>query len=564
MKNNSLWIILHRLRWPLIVIVTTYTIAIIGLLLIPGVDEQGNQYYMSIFDAFYFVTYTATTIGFGELPHTFTHAQRIWVSMSIYMLVVGWFYSIGVVVSLLQDKLFLNELAKANFKRHINNIDRPFVIILGYSYMTNEIIKKLQKRGLKAVVIERDQSRADILMLEGFQIHVPVLVADAHQIASLEFAGIKKFNCKALVSLFEDDNLNLRVALTAKSLNKNIKLAIKSTSHHHTDNLKDIGVDIIENPFSIIANHMHMALNAPNLLKIERWIYKIGFLNDSLPKLPRGKYIICGYGRMGRHIFEIFEKDGIESSFIEINESYKNSTSKNEFEHIMYADGDDKESLINAGIMESVAIIAGTNDDTINLSILTTAKKLNKDIITIARENEFEDNSIFVNAKIDHIFMPSRILINKTANALIHPLSDMFINQLKHQDEAWGQSLVNRLITTIDENPKIFELTLNKQYAPEVYNYLKNLNKLLTLEIFHASLRNRTQNNNIVPLLIKKKDEFLLLPSWDTILNENDKILFACDENAKDDILYIAQNPFEFEYILTGKEKKTIFNFKKG
>jgi Trk K+ transport system NAD-binding subunit len=562
-KNNSLWIILHRLRWPLIVIVTTYTVAIIGLLLIPGVDDNGNSYHMSIFDAYYFITYTATTIGFGEIPYSFTHAQRIWVSMSIYTVVIGWFYSIGVVVSLLQDKLFLNELAKANFKRQVKNIDRPFIIVLGYSYMTDQIIKKIQKTNLRAVVIEKDQARADMLMLEGYTTHVPVLVADAHQVTSLELAGIKRLNCKGLVSLFEDDNLNLRVALTAKSLNKNIRLAIKSTSHHHTDNLIDIGVEIVENPFLIIAKHMQMALNAPNLLKIERWIYKIGLLSDSLPKLPQGKYIICGYGRMGRHIFEIFEKNGIKSAFIEINESYKNNSSNNK-EHILYADGDDKDSLLNAGIMDSVAIIAGTNDDTINLSILTTAKKLNKDIITIARENEFEDNSIFINAKIDHIFMPSRILINKTSNALLNPLSDIFINLLQTKDEAWGQSLVNRLITTIDEQPKIFEITINKKYAPEIYNYLNNTKKSLNLEIFHQSLRNRTQSNNIVPLLIKQKEEIILLPNWDTIINENDKILFACDENAREDMLYIAQNLYEFEYILTGKEKQTIFNFNKG
>ena len=31
---------------------------------------------MTLFDAFYFMSYTATTIGFGELPWPFTTAQR--------------------------------------------------------------------------------------------------------------------------------------------------------------------------------------------------------------------------------------------------------------------------------------------------------------------------------------------------------------------------------------------------------------------------------------------------------------------------------------------------------
>jgi len=42
---------------------------------------------MGIFDAFYFITYTATTIGFGETPFEFSYSQRIWVTFSIYLTV---------------------------------------------------------------------------------------------------------------------------------------------------------------------------------------------------------------------------------------------------------------------------------------------------------------------------------------------------------------------------------------------------------------------------------------------------------------------------------------------
>ena len=65
--------------------------------------------------------------------------------------------------------------------------------------------------------------------------------------------------------------------------------------------------------------------------------------------------------------------------------------------------------------------------NTTNLSVIATAKKLNPEIMTIVRENEMEDYSIFESAKIDHIFIPSKILINKTANALINPLADKFL-----------------------------------------------------------------------------------------------------------------------------------------
>jgi voltage-gated potassium channel len=48
----------------------------IGFLLIPGMDLNGNTYHMTIFDAFYFISYTATTIGFGELPYPFTYHSK--------------------------------------------------------------------------------------------------------------------------------------------------------------------------------------------------------------------------------------------------------------------------------------------------------------------------------------------------------------------------------------------------------------------------------------------------------------------------------------------------------
>ena len=137
MKNSSLWLILQRMRTPFLVIIVTYTVSIIGLLLIDGVDNNGNPYKLTIFDAFYFISYTATTIGFGETPYAFTYPQRIWVSMSIFFTVTGWFYSIGSLVALLQNKLFLQEFQKATFSRHIGLLKERFVIILGYNTITS-------------------------------------------------------------------------------------------------------------------------------------------------------------------------------------------------------------------------------------------------------------------------------------------------------------------------------------------------------------------------------------------------------------------------------------------
>ena len=558
MENNSLFIVLQRMRRPFLVIIVTYTIAIVGLLVIEGVDDKGQVYHMTIFDAFYFISYTASTIGFGETPYTFTYPQRLWVSFSIYITVLGWFYGIGSLVSLLQDKQFLREIEKSRFKRQIKGLKDKFIIILGYNQISSEIINRALEQGIRTVVIEKDESRANELRLENFTPTVPVLVADAFTSRALMEAGIKKYNCRGLVSIFEDDALNLRIALTSKLLNSHVRLAIKSTTTNHSENLRDLDVEIIANPFSIISNEIAMALKAPNLLKLEKWVYKIDNLNTNLPSFPKGKYIVCGYGRMGQHIYENLKDIDIETQFVELDKSKVVDFNSNKTLKITYGNADDKDMLLNVGIKDAAVIISATNDDTTNLSILATAKKLNPNIMAIARENEMDDFSIFKSAKVDHIFMPSRILINKTTNALISPLSDRFISLSSKKDDVWGSKLVKDLIQVIDENPLLFEIKIDNKQAPQVYAAIKE-QKDINLDIFNHSLYNREQKNNIIPLLIKREEEEILLPEFNTPLNLGDEILFACDENAREEIEYIAQNQYEFYYAYTGEEKKTIF-----
>lgn len=59
-------------------------------------------------------------------------------------------------------------------------------------------------------------------------------------------------------------------------------MAIKSTTKNQTENLIDVGVQVVENPFEIIAEHIHMAINTPHRLRLVRWIYGLCNLYDPL------------------------------------------------------------------------------------------------------------------------------------------------------------------------------------------------------------------------------------------------------------------------------------------
>jgi len=566
MNNSALWIVLHRMRVPLLVLITTYTISIIGLLLIDGVDDAGNIYHMNIFDSFYIVTYTATTIGFGELPYPFTYGQRIWMSMIVYATVMGWFYSLGTLVTLLQDKLLLAQLAQARFQRQVNNINQHFLIILGYNYITSEIIKKSNAEGVRVVVIEKDEQKINELHLENYTPTVPCLQADVHDAKALEKAGIKSRYCKAVIALFANDELNLRVALTTKLLNPNVKLAVKSTTHSHAEDLLDLGVDVVENPFVLIAEQIDMALNKPNMKVLQRWLYGVDKLKLGVKRLPTGKYIVCGYGRMGRILMEVLAKNNIDAIAIEPKKKTLRGMTLEMKEKIIIGSADDKELLKQAGIDDASVIIAATDNDTQNLSILTSAKKINPDIFTIARENEVEDLSVFDNAKIDLVFIPARVLINKTTNYLIAPYSSDFLEIAKeHSDHYFSKKIVERVYTKIGDNPKTFGLKITKDRAYAIYNYLKYKNANIKLSIFNKSLHNRDEQNKLIPLLLTRGNKKILLPTNEEDIKLGDKILFACDEESYDDVMLIANNKYEFYYAYTGKEKNTLTSiFKRG
>ena len=69
LSSAGLFLVLRRMRLPLIVLIIIFSVSVLGLSLIPGEDAQGRPDRMGLFDAFYVMSYTATTIGFGELPH---------------------------------------------------------------------------------------------------------------------------------------------------------------------------------------------------------------------------------------------------------------------------------------------------------------------------------------------------------------------------------------------------------------------------------------------------------------------------------------------------------------
>ena len=126
------FIVLRFMRAPILALVTVYAVSIGGMVLIPGPVVDGEPTQMGFFHAFYFLTYTVTTTGFGEIPTEFTDAQRLWAIVCIYMGVVAWLYAIGSIIRLVQNPHFLSAVSEVRFASKVRGIRQPFFVICGF------------------------------------------------------------------------------------------------------------------------------------------------------------------------------------------------------------------------------------------------------------------------------------------------------------------------------------------------------------------------------------------------------------------------------------------------
>ncbi len=535
------------------VLIVTFSISILGMVLIPGMDSEGNPYHLTFFDAFYFVSYMATTIGFGESPYDFTYPQKLWVGFCIYLTVIGWFYAIGSIISLVQDKVLAAQIALAQFQRKIRKMDEPFIIFVGYNSMTKAIIDRLTHEGIRSVVIEKNEEKIKMLALENYAIEVPALVGDIRDPNVFKTAGIHKHNCRAVVSLFNDDVMNLHVALSAKLMNKHVTVIVEATEEEYAQNLKTIGADIVENPFKIVAKRIYLSLKSPSLLMLEQWIYGDPLVLRKKDKLPKeGKYIVCGYGRMGTALEVGLKRAGIDYIFIEA--SPKKAAKAKRGEKVIVGDADDKKILLKADVQEASCIIAATKDDLLNLSIIMAAKRINPNIYTVARENHINDAVVFKAARIDRVITIETLMVKKTYNIIARPLADRFIRLMKYRGEEWGKRVVDIFKRCIGNNPETMETVIDEKHAYALVEHIRESGEEIPYEVLYRRRDDYTKRNKLLVLYIRRGEDEILLPEESFPIRIGDEILLAGDKDGFTDVEYIMENINELCYVLTGKE----------
>lgn len=548
--NSVLFMILRRMRLPLIMLITSYAVSILGMTLIPGVDAEGRSTPgMDFFHAFYFVSYTATTIGFGEIPVAFSEAQRAWATFTIYLTVLVWLYSIGSILALLQDPALRRMLRTNRFILMVRSMRRPFYILCGYGETGSLLVQALDSRNQQAVVIDIDPMRISELELSQYHLDIPALSLDARLPESLELAGLHHPQCAGVIALTNDDQANLSAAVTTKLLTPKLSVLCRADSLEVAANMASFGTDEIINAFESFGEHMAMAIHAPGHYLLYEWLTDVPGMPLIEPlKPPRGKWVVCGFGRFGKAVVRNLKKEGLEATIIEAEPE------KTACIDCVHGSGTDAATLLEAGIQDAVGIVAGTDNDVNNLSIVMTARELKADLFMVVRQNRHANTALFKQLGAQVTMQPSNIVAHEFLSLLTTPLLTRFFANSRQQSNDWANELISRIAAVVgDTVPEVWDVELSRANSIAVWQAVSRGAHVCIKDLFRDS-SDRNTLLACVPLLLKRGKEETLLPAEDTPLYIGDHVLFCGAKQVRQQQLLALRNLSVLTYLLTGTD----------
>ncbi|ELZ32453.1 Trk potassium uptake system protein [Halogeometricum pallidum JCM 14848] len=139
-----------------------------------------------------------------------------------------------------------------------------YLIIVGAGDIGTPLIHIASTAGNEVVVVERDREKAEAVASE---FDCLVIHDDATIKETLQDAGADRAD--AIISTTDQDATNIMISLLAKELNIP---SIVSVVHNpeHMDIFRRIGVNTMENPSRLIADHLFRAVQRPTIVDYMR------------------------------------------------------------------------------------------------------------------------------------------------------------------------------------------------------------------------------------------------------------------------------------------------------
>ena len=544
--SAAVFLVMRRMRTPLIALISIFAISVLGLALIPGESPEG-EWHMGIFDAFYVMSYTATTIGYGEIPQPFSDAQRMWVTLSIYLSVIGWAYAIGTLLALLQDSGFKRALAVQRFARRVSRIREPFWLMAGHGQTGEVLGQRLDQLGRRFVVLDLRQPRVDVLELGSYLSDVPALAGDARNPEALRIAGLGNPACEGVLAITDDDEANLAIVMATSVLRPGLTVISRCTTPAISRRMTAFGSPTVINPFDRFGDHFRIELRAPATERLSRWLVAPTGepLPAPLPPVAHGSWIVCGYGRFGTELTRDLRADGIDVTIIDPSPDAEDA-------QLIRGDGTEAGQLRAAGIERAAGFVAGTDNDITNLSLISAARRRNPEVFVVARQNNPANAALFDAMHVDMHVVPTDVVAREALALIGTPLLWQFLQQVPQQSDGWAQDLIDRLVRRSgDASPELWRIDLTRKLAPAVLRQMGA--GPFTIGDLLRDPDAREEAVAATVLLVLREGGTLLTPADDVELQPGDALLVAGRSLARQDVATTLYDDPSAVYVATGE-----------
>lgn len=234
-------------------------ISLLGFFIILLVGTAGFMLieHYNMLDALYMTVITLATVGYMEV-HPLSDAGKVFTIFLILANIGTFTYFITLLSTYFLDGEFTRTYKLFKMKDTIHHLE-GHVIICGFGRTGKEAALSFQGTTTPVVVIEKEESHH-----AGEQLHIKYLLhGDATHDETLQEAGIDK--AAALIAALPDDADNLFVVLTARELNKKIKIISRAAYDTSVKKLKTAGANNVIMPDKIGGAHMANLVMNPDI-----------------------------------------------------------------------------------------------------------------------------------------------------------------------------------------------------------------------------------------------------------------------------------------------------------
>jgi voltage-gated potassium channel len=239
----------RRITYGLVILAFVFLTGTLGYVIIEDVD---------VFDAFYMVVITVTTVGFSEVFELSSLGQ-VW---TIAIIGVGFGTALYTAVASFEYVVDLSEVRRRRSMENEVGALSNHIIVCGWGRVGRGTWRELIAKEQDAVVIESLPERAEAAEAAG----ALVIQGDATHNDVLELAGIH--SAQSLIACVADDSDNLVIALSVKSLCPELRVVCRATEPESERKLLLAGADAVVVPQGVGSERLAIMAIQPEVAQI--------------------------------------------------------------------------------------------------------------------------------------------------------------------------------------------------------------------------------------------------------------------------------------------------------